>query len=153
MFVKDIILKFSYLFRKELDTICLIVKKLVAKCWRRLRVRLVLSGYYGFHNIGDEAILQSIIKSLKKEIPNIQLVVMSNDPDYTREMYDVEAVDRWDIKAIYDVIKKVTDLLAVEEASSRSNEYEEHFILYRYYGICAVIKKALLYLFTRNRTD
>lgn len=80
-------------------------------------MQLVLSGYYGFHNIGDEAILQSIIKSLKKEIPNIQLVVMSNDPDYTREMYDVEAVDRWDIKAVYDVIKKVTDLLAVEEAS------------------------------------
>lgn len=42
---------------------------------------------------------------------------MSNDPDYTREVYDVEAVDRWDIKAVYDVIKKVTDLLAVEEAS------------------------------------
>ncbi len=87
-------------------------EKLVAKCWRRLRVQLVLSGYYGFHNIGDEAILQSIIKSLKKEIPNIQLVVMSNDPDYTREMYDVEAVDRWDIKAVYDVIKKSDGLIS-----------------------------------------
>ncbi|PGO20737.1 polysaccharide pyruvyl transferase CsaB [Bacillus cereus] len=75
-------------------------------------MQLVLSGYYGFHNIGDEAILQSIIKSLKKEIPNIELVVMSNDPDYTREMYDVEAVNRWDIKAVYEVIKKSDGLIS-----------------------------------------
>ncbi len=82
-------------------------------------MRLVLSGYYGFYNVGDEAILQSIIESLHKENPNIELVVLSNDPDYTRKMYGVEAVDRWSIKSVYDAIKKVTDLLVAEGASSK----------------------------------
>ena len=72
-----------------------------------------------FYNVGDEAILQSIIESLHKENPNIELVVLSNDPDYTRKMYGVEAVDRWSIKSVYDAIKKVTDLLVVEGASSK----------------------------------
>lgn len=82
-------------------------------------MRLVLSGYYGFYNVGDEAILQSIIESLHKENPNIELVVLSNDPDYTRKMYGVEAVDRWSIKSVYDAIKKVTGLLVAEGVSSK----------------------------------
>ncbi|MBL3200454.1 polysaccharide pyruvyl transferase CsaB, partial [Klebsiella pneumoniae] len=49
-------------------------------------MRLVLSGYYGFYNVGDEAILQSIIESLSKENPDIELVVLSNDSKYTKEM-------------------------------------------------------------------
>ncbi|EJR25658.1 polysaccharide pyruvyl transferase CsaB [Bacillus cereus] len=68
-------------------------------------MRLVLSGYYGFYNVGDEAILQSIIESLSKENPDIELVVLSNDSKYTKEMYGVESVDRWDIKAVYHAIK------------------------------------------------
>ncbi|MGG0291829.1 polysaccharide pyruvyl transferase CsaB [Bacillus pacificus] len=75
-------------------------------------MRLVLSGYYGFYNVGDEAILQSIIESLHKENPNIELVVLSNDPDYTRKMYGVEAVDRWSIKSVYDAIKKSDGLIS-----------------------------------------
>ncbi|MEH7458526.1 polysaccharide pyruvyl transferase CsaB [Bacillus sp. JJ1127] len=75
-------------------------------------MRLVLSGYYGFYNVGDEAILHSIIKALHEEEPTLELVVLSNDPDYTRKMYGVEAVNRWDIKAIYREIKKSDGLIS-----------------------------------------
>lgn len=75
-------------------------------------MRLVLSGYYGFYNVGDEAILQSIIQALQKEAPTLELVVLSNDPDYTRKMYGVEAVNRWDLKAIYQEIKKSDGLIS-----------------------------------------
>ncbi|AIY77552.1 TPA: polysaccharide pyruvyl transferase CsaB [Bacillus tropicus] len=75
-------------------------------------MRLVLSGYYGFYNVGDEAILQSIIKALHEEDPTLELVVLSNDPDYTRKMYGVEAVNRWDIRAIYKEIKRSNGLIS-----------------------------------------
>ncbi|MGG2066998.1 MULTISPECIES: polysaccharide pyruvyl transferase CsaB [unclassified Bacillus (in: firmicutes)] len=75
-------------------------------------MRLVLSGYYGFYNVGDEAILQSIIQALQEEHPNIELIVLSNDPDYTQKMYGVEAVNRWNIKAIYGAIKKSDGLIS-----------------------------------------
>ncbi|CAM4188657.1 CsaB protein [Bacillus manliponensis] len=75
-------------------------------------MRLVLSGYYGFYNVGDEAILQSIIKALHEEDPTLELVVLSNDPDYTRKMYGVEAVNRWNIKEIYKAIKESDGLIS-----------------------------------------
>ncbi|MDZ5606102.1 polysaccharide pyruvyl transferase CsaB [Bacillus pseudomycoides] len=75
-------------------------------------MRLVLSGYYGFYNVGDEAILQSIIKALHEEEPNLELVVLSNDPDYTKKMYGVEAVNRWDIRAVYGAIKRSDGLIS-----------------------------------------
>ncbi|MFZ5753320.1 MAG: polysaccharide pyruvyl transferase CsaB, partial [Bacillota bacterium] len=42
--------------------------------------RVVLSGYYGFNNAGDEAILYAIIRTLRKIEPEIEITVLSNDP-------------------------------------------------------------------------
>ena len=72
-----------------------------------------------FYNVGDEAILQSIIESLHKENPNIELVVLSNDPDYTRKMYGVEAVNRWSIKSVYNAIKNSDGLISGGGVSSK----------------------------------
>jgi len=60
--------------------------------------RLVLSGYYGFNNSGDEAVLQSILLALQAAGDaagiRVEPVVLSGDPARTREMYGVEAVHR-----------------------------------------------------------
>lgn len=75
-------------------------------------MRVVLSGYYGFHNVGDEAILISIITALKKFKSDIEITVLSNDPDYTRETYEVDAVNRWDLKQVANVIKNSDGLIS-----------------------------------------
>ncbi|QHT63467.1 polysaccharide pyruvyl transferase CsaB [Paenibacillus lycopersici] len=60
--------------------------------------RVVLSGYYGFRNSGDEAVLKSILFALaeegKRQGVTIVPVVLSGDPSWTTEMYGVEAVHR-----------------------------------------------------------
>ncbi len=56
--------------------------------------KIILSGYYGFDNAGDEAILKSIISGLTQTIPNIEIVVLSANPKKTRETYKVEAINR-----------------------------------------------------------
>ena len=60
--------------------------------------RVVISGYYGFRNSGDEAVLKSILFALEEEgaEQGIQIVpiVLSGDPATTREMYGVESVHR-----------------------------------------------------------
>lgn len=68
-------------------------------------MRIVISGYYGFENIGDEAILYAIIRSLKQFDPRAELVVLSNDPQYTREKHGVDAVNRWNIKQVAQAVK------------------------------------------------
>ncbi|MFC0212926.1 polysaccharide pyruvyl transferase CsaB [Paenibacillus chartarius] len=61
-------------------------------------VRLVLSGYYGFQNSGDEAVLQSILLALEEQGERqglrIEPIVLSIDPELTRRMYGVQAYHR-----------------------------------------------------------
>ncbi|MDR0470073.1 MAG: polysaccharide pyruvyl transferase CsaB [Peptococcaceae bacterium] len=57
--------------------------------------KIVVSGYYGFDNSGDEAILMSIIHCIRKLQPDARIVVLSDSPEKTQDMYDVKAVNRW----------------------------------------------------------
>lgn len=75
-------------------------------------MHIVLSGYYGFDNVGDEAILLSIITALRKQQPNVELTVLSNNPEKTAKTYDVQAVNRWKLKEISRVLKKADGLIS-----------------------------------------
>ncbi|MDW8426245.1 MAG: polysaccharide pyruvyl transferase CsaB [Meiothermus sp.] len=55
-------------------------------------MRVGVSGYYGFQNAGDEAILEAIVHEIKAR--GHQAVVFSHNPDETARRYGVEAVQR-----------------------------------------------------------
>ena len=75
-------------------------------------MRIVLSGYYGFDNVGDEAILYAIIHSLREYHPRIEILVLSNKPEKTAETYRVKAVNRWSLKEIRAAIKSSDGLIS-----------------------------------------
>jgi len=58
-------------------------------------MRVLIAGYYGFGNLGDELILQSILKRLKEKHPAANALVLSNHPFSTHLQHNVEAVNRW----------------------------------------------------------
>ncbi len=58
------------------------------------RARLLLSGYYGFDNFGDEAILQMFVEQWRRRRPNDVLRVLSATPAQTAATFGVEAVPR-----------------------------------------------------------
>ncbi|MBB6638125.1 polysaccharide pyruvyl transferase CsaB [Cohnella thailandensis] len=62
------------------------------------KYKLVLSGYYGFRNSGDEAVLLSILAALEKEAAQegvgVEPIVLSGDPAWTEKQYGVRAVPR-----------------------------------------------------------
>ncbi len=57
-------------------------------------IEVVLSGYYGFDNMGDEAILYSLITGLKEAEKPCRINVLSASPRKTSKRYGVEAVSR-----------------------------------------------------------
>lgn len=67
---------------------------------------VVLSGYYGFRNAGDEAILYAMIEKLRSIKPEIRITVLSNEPEKTAQQYQVEAVNRW---RLLDVFKAISN--------------------------------------------
>ncbi|HHY21718.1 MAG TPA: polysaccharide pyruvyl transferase CsaB [Bacilli bacterium] len=75
-------------------------------------MKVVLSGYYGFDNVGDEAILYSIIQALREVDPTIEITVLSNQPEKTAETYGVKAVNRWKLKEVAKVIKQSDGLIS-----------------------------------------
>ncbi len=62
---------------------------------KKLISDVIISGYYGFKNNGDDALLSAIIDDLREQIPNIKLCVLSYRPSETTSAYAVEAVNRF----------------------------------------------------------
>ena len=56
--------------------------------------RILISGYYGFNNIGDEAILRLMVSSLRGRIPDAELTILSHNPADTARRYRVRSVNR-----------------------------------------------------------
>lgn len=71
-----------------------------------------MSGYYGFDNSGDDAILKAIIKDIKESDENIDIVVLSKDPEKTKSMYGVKAVNRFQLKEVFKAIKSTSLLIS-----------------------------------------
>ncbi|WP_239615826.1 polysaccharide pyruvyl transferase CsaB [Cohnella mopanensis] len=82
----------------------------------RTSFRLVLSGYYGFRNSGDEAVLKSILTALKAEANNAGVevvpIVLSSDPEWTAKQYGVESVHRMKLGEIRRALKNSDGLIS-----------------------------------------
>ena len=68
-------------------------------------MKLLLSGYYGFGNAGDEAILEAIIAGIRHHIPDAEVTVLSADPQGTSSEHGVEAADRWSLRQQFRALR------------------------------------------------
>lgn len=66
---------------------------------------ILISGYYGFDNSGDDAILKAIVKDIRECNQKINIKVLSNNPSKTENMYPVTAVNRFKIKEVLEAMK------------------------------------------------
>lgn len=68
--------------------------------------KIVISGFYGFHNIGDEAILRTLTTWLKEINPSVEITVLSNHPEETMSKFNVNAVNRSNVFEVFKAIFK-----------------------------------------------
>jgi polysaccharide pyruvyl transferase CsaB len=62
---------------------------------------ILVSGYYGFRNAGDEAILGGLITAVRALDPSVRFTVISGKAAHTRALHGVEAISRGDFKKIW----------------------------------------------------
>ena len=74
--------------------------------------RILIGGYYGGNNLGDDALLAAIIASLRKQNSNLQFIVASFDPESTREQFQVESVHWREITELARSVQR-SDLVLV----------------------------------------
>lgn len=70
--------------------------------------KVLISGYYGFKNFGDEAILSVLVTHLKEV--GADITVLSSDTDYTAKKYSVNSVRSFDMVNVLKEIQN-TDVL------------------------------------------
>lgn len=58
-----------------------------------MSIKIALSGYYGFDNAGDEALLAAITSSINKLEPATEFVVFSGSPARTIDLHGIRAVN------------------------------------------------------------
>lgn len=100
--------------------------------------KIVVSGYYGFNNAGDEAMLTAIVESLRKEEPEVDLTVISGNPTETKAKYNVDSIYRFDAPKIIKALKQ-TDLLLSGGGSLLQDVTSKKSLLY-YLTIIATAK-------------
>jgi polysaccharide pyruvyl transferase CsaB len=71
---------------------------------KNLHPRVIISGYYGFDNLGDELILRVLVDELKSH--SVQITVLSQNPVKTAQQYGVEAIQRTNFIDIVDALAK-----------------------------------------------
>ena len=71
----------------------------------KLKYDTVIAGYYGFNNIGDEAMLEAIMHDLRACGDDIKTVVLSNNPMETRLLYETYSVKRINLIKIISLMK------------------------------------------------
>lgn len=93
------------------------------------RYDFAVSGYYGFRNNGDDALLLALTEEIKKANHNARMVVLSNRPKETTKIYHVDSVHRLSFLQIKKVFLKTRGLifgggsLLQDETSSKSLWY------------------------------
>lgn len=89
-------------------------------------VQILISGYYGFNNIGDESILRAVVDNLRLKLDDIEITVLSQNPEFTAQKYGVCSVNRKSAKDIIKAIRKCDLLISgggslLQDATSRKS--------------------------------
>lgn len=74
--------------------------------------RVLLSGYYGFGNFGDEVLLDVIVEQMQRRFPSTRLEVLTATPSATAASRRVAAVPRWDWREIRAAIRRADVVLS-----------------------------------------
>ena len=100
--------------------------------------KVVISGYYGFYNSGDEAMLYAMLQALRKTVPGLEVTVLSRDPGFTAREFGVHSISRVNIRQVYQELHKA-DLLISGGGGLLQDATGPNSIIY-YLGVVAMAR-------------
>ncbi len=73
---------------------------------------VIISGYYGFSNMGDDSLLSVIIDSLKSAAPEIRITALTKNPSKMHRRFGVKCINRFNIPKISREMKHAKLLIS-----------------------------------------
>lgn len=110
-------------------------------------IDVMISGYYGFHNSGDDSILKAMVDSISAMRPELRILALSNDPAETKAVYGIDAIHRFHFPQILWKMRKTR--LLISGGGSLIQDVTSDKSLTYYLGIIRMAKlmgaKVMLY--------
>jgi polysaccharide pyruvyl transferase CsaB len=114
--------------------------------------RILIAGYYGYNNAGDEAILSGMLNELRNLGDQVEFTVLSGNPERTSTLHGVKAVAWSDIPSLVNAVKNsnlvivgggglIQDYWGVDETSFLTqrqggiSEFGAPILLAKFFGI------------------
>ncbi len=101
--------------------------------------KIMISGYYGFNNTGDEAILKSMVSAFKEKIPQAKITVLSRNPLQTSQTYKVKAINRLHLIKVIRCLRNVNLFISGGGGLLQDSTGKGWSILY-YLGLILIAK-------------
>jgi polysaccharide pyruvyl transferase CsaB len=109
--------------------------------------KILISGYYGYKNIGDEAILKSIADFLKRNTHDSDITVLTADVEGAKERFGIRGADRNNLRKVISEVHRCDYLISgggslLQDVTSRRSIVYYFAILFlaRLFG-----KKTIIY--------
>lgn len=96
--------------------------------------KILLAGYYGFGNLGDEAILEMSIRQTLEITERKNITVLSGNKEATSKKYNVNTIDRYNIFSIVNKLSKSDALVfgggsLLQDITSKRSIYYYLFLI------------------------
>jgi polysaccharide pyruvyl transferase CsaB len=102
--------------------------------------RVLISGYYGFNNMGDEAVLAGLLVGLRQVAPTVQPVALSGCPAATSAMHGIESIPRFRMGAVWQALRRSAGLIS--GGGSLLQDVTSKRSVYYYLGVMAMARLA-----------
>ena len=101
-------------------------------------INLLIAGYHGFGNCGDEAILQAMTTNIRKMAGDVNITALSYRPDFTKTEYGIASVQRFNMARVISAIRH-SDIILSGGGTLLQNGTSTRSLLY-YLSIIKVAK-------------
>lgn len=103
-------------------------------------INVLIAGYHGFGNCGDEAILKAMTTNIRGLAEDIDITALSHNPEFTKTEYNIKSVQRFNVFQVLSAIKN-SDIILSGGGTLLQNGTSTRSLLY----YLSIIKLAKLF--------
>lgn len=103
-------------------------------------INLLIAGYHGFGNCGDEAILKAMTNNIRSIADDVEITALSHNPEFTKNEYGIKSVQRFNVFQVLSAIRH-SDIMLSGGGTLLQNGTSTRSLLYY---LC-IIKAAKLF--------
>ena len=101
-------------------------------------INILIAGYHGYGNCGDEATLQAMTVNIKAMAKDVKITALSFKPELTKTEYNIESVQRFNVLQVFNAIRR-SDIILSGGGTLLQDDTSTRSLLY-YLSIIKVAK-------------